>query len=52
MIYIYHFTNYKVLNFDHNLSNYEIIVKIGQGAYGKVYKIKSKKDSNIYAAKE
>lgn len=39
-------------NFDVDLSSYEIIGEISQGTFGNVYKIKNKKDSKNYAAKE
>jgi len=34
------------------LKNYEVIKKIGQGAYGQVWKVKNKKTNNLYAIKK
>ncbi|MCQ2817454.1 MAG: protein kinase, partial [archaeon] len=35
-----------------NIDDYEIICKIGKGAFSTVYKVKSKKDKKIYAIKK
>ena len=34
------------------MKDYEISNKLGEGAYGKVYKVKSKLDSEVYVMKK
>ena len=36
---------------DSKLSDFDIIKKVGEGAFGKVYKVKRKSDQQIYAMK-
>ncbi len=33
------------------MSDFTIMRKIGEGSYGKVYKVKTKKDNQVYALK-
>lgn len=34
------------------LRDFEILAKLGEGAFGQVYKVKRKEDSNVYAMKK
>lgn len=35
-----------------NLHDFEVIARLGEGAFGQVFKVKRKADGNIYALKK